>query len=265
MTKRVERLKERLWRHLDQEALLASEILKLHEEEVAEVKRFLERHPYHKLAKQIFVRKGLNNTVRNDLKGEEKMRRIECSFRRNTSNARLRENEFIRPDLVREEASNVRSTIGPNPSRDELIIEAFNYVSKKIKYKEDVTRSGVPTDRWQYPDETFKKGTGDCEDTSIALTSLLLALGIRSKNVRMVIGSVPAKTVEGLPRAPNGSYDRIRRARTGHAWVEVWREGIWYYLETTTDYSFSEWCGWCLRPADFTIDHFVFREYCESP
>lgn len=62
------------------------------------------------------MRKGLNNTIRNNLKSDEMMR-IECPFRRNTRDASLRENEFIRPDLVWVEASRVRDAIGQYPMK----------------------------------------------------------------------------------------------------------------------------------------------------
>ena len=53
MSDRVEGLKEKLWEYLNQEAMLAAEILELSEEEVAEVKSFIESHPYHEIAKKI--------------------------------------------------------------------------------------------------------------------------------------------------------------------------------------------------------------------
>lgn len=61
------------------------------------------------------------------------------------------------------------------------------YVSKKIKYR---LSNGL--DPWQFPDETLKLRSGDCEDQALLIASLLLASGISSFNVRVALGKFRA-------------------------------------------------------------------------
>ena len=57
------------------------------------------------------------------------------------------------------------------------------FVSKKVEYR--LTKG---LDPWQFPDETLKLRSGDCEDRALLIASMLLASGISSFNVRMALG-----------------------------------------------------------------------------
>ena len=61
------------------------------------------------------------------------------------------------------------------------------FVSKKIEYRES-----VELDPWQFPDETLKLRSGDCEDRALLIASMLLASGISSFNVRVALGKFRA-------------------------------------------------------------------------
>lgn len=99
------------------------------------------------------------------------------------------------------------------------ITEAFNFVSIEIEYVYDEVQFGF-TDYWQLPSETLRSKKGDCEDTSFLLASLLLALRINQKRVRVVLG---------------------RFREDGHAWVEVFVGNKWYILESTADDPLISW------------------------
>ncbi len=90
--------------------------------------------------------------------------------------------EFVQPhspDVVA-----VYSQFGPD------YWSLYDFVCRNIDYRRDIGEF------WQTPSETLK-GNGDCEDTSILLTSLIRA------------GGMPAHTVLGSLRG------------YGHAWCEV--------------------------------------------
>jgi len=57
------------------------------------------------------------------------------------------------------------------------------FVSKTVKY-----RISQGLDPWQFPDETMKLRSGDCEDRALLIASLFLASGISSFNVRVALG-----------------------------------------------------------------------------
>ncbi len=62
-----------------------------------------------------------------------------------------------------------------------------NWVADNIDYKSDTEQWSVD-DRWQTPEETLSYRTGDCEDFSILLCSLLRAYGIDTEHVYVVLG-----------------------------------------------------------------------------
>jgi hypothetical protein len=83
-----------------------------------------------------------------------------------------------------------------------------------IKYKSDEERWGE--DYWQTPEETLTYYTGDCEDFSTLLCSLLRAYGIGAERVYVALG------VEGNDEEP------------GHAFlIENWyQDGEWRRIES---------------------------------
>ena len=67
--------------------------------------------------------------------------------------------DFIRPSAP--EVQGVYSRVGAN------IWELFDFVCRNFSYRRDIGEF------WQFPQETIALKQGDCEDTSILLTSLL--------------------------------------------------------------------------------------------
>ena len=85
-----------------------------------------------------------------------------------------------------------------------------NWVGDNIVYRHDEDVYGV-REYWQFGKETVSLETGDCEDFSILLCSLLRAAGYSADDVYVVIG----KKAEGY-----------------HAWVKVNLDTLgWYNLE----------------------------------
>jgi transglutaminase-like putative cysteine protease len=98
-----------------------------------------------------------------------------------------------------------------------------NWVGNNIEYRHDEDVYGV-REYWQFGEETVGLRTGDCEDFSILLVSLLRAAGYSADDVYVVIG----KNAEGY-----------------HAWVKVNLETLgWYDLEPQED-------GWATIVGDF--------------
>ncbi len=62
-----------------------------------------------------------------------------------------------------------------------------DWVGTNIQYKSDLEIHGE-VDFWQFPNETLTLGTGDCEDFSILLCSLLRADGWSSDDVHVIVG-----------------------------------------------------------------------------
>ncbi len=98
----------------------------------------------------------------------------------------------------------------------------FEYVRKEIKYiyegnpkKWSYPQSFLQfkSDFWQLPRETIEWGTGDCEDRSILLCTMMRIAGVPADNVRIVLGTV------------QGSF--------GHAWIEFKKGDEWFALEST--------------------------------
>lgn len=79
-------------------------------------------------------------------------------------------NELIDLDVVGSLADEVRSAVPGNYSLLQ-VIEAYELVSLRIAYAED------EDNHWQSPSETIALGTGDCEDHSLLLASLITELG----------------------------------------------------------------------------------------
>jgi transglutaminase-like putative cysteine protease len=98
-----------------------------------------------------------------------------------------------------------------------------NWVGDNIQYRYDEDVYGV-REYWQFGKETISLKTGDCEDFSILLCSLLRAAGYSADDVYVVIG----KNAEGY-----------------HAWVKINLDTIgWYNLEPQEN-------GWATLIGDF--------------
>jgi len=98
-------------------------------------------------------------------------------------------------------------------------------------------------DYWQLPAETLRLRSGDCEDLSFLLASLLLGSGISPYHIRVVFGCVTWETnpEAGAPTTPDpirpGGLHALEgnKAQGPHVWV-VYKNlgGTWSLLETTT-------------------------------
>ncbi|MCW4047633.1 MAG: transglutaminase-like cysteine peptidase [Candidatus Bathyarchaeota archaeon] len=84
-----------------------------------------------------------------------------------------------------------------------------DWVGNNIKYKTDSEIHGV-AEFWQFPNETLQLKTGDCEDFSILLCSLLRADGWAPDKAYVIVGE------------QNNQY---------HAWVRVIWNDIKYNIE----------------------------------
>lgn len=68
---------------------------------------------------------------------------------------------------------------------DTLAWKCEEYVKKKIQYV-----SELPKEYWKYPYETERDGNGDCEDGSMYLGNLMLAIGIPPGRIKQCVGEV---------------------------------------------------------------------------
>jgi hypothetical protein len=123
-----------------------------------------------------------------------------------------------------------------------------DWVAINIDYKSDEER--WRKDYWQTPEETLSYRTGDCEDFSILLCSLLRAYGIDAERVYVALGV-------------DGEED-------GHAFlIEDWNnDGEWRRIESQAPAQFSSWHSWFGLPnPDSRLDEYeitaVFNDlYC---
>ena len=99
-----------------------------------------------------------------------------------------------------------------------------DWVATNTVYMSDEERWG--RDYWQTPEQTLSYRTGDCDDFSILLCSLLRAYGIAAEQVYVVLGV-------------NGGQD-------GHAFlIEDWyHNGEWRRIEPQAPAHFSSWHSW---------------------
>jgi len=116
-----------------------------------------------------------------------------------------------------------------------------DWVASNIVYKPDEDRWGE--DYWQTPEETLSYYTGDCEDFSVLLCSLLRAYGIDAERVYVALG------VDGDDEEP------------GHAFlIEDWyNDGEWRRIESQAPAQLSSWHLWFGLPhphPDFELDEY---------
>jgi hypothetical protein len=84
-----------------------------------------------------------------------------------------------------------------------------DWVGNNIQYRSDSEIHGE-SEFWQFPNETIQLRTGDCEDFSLLLCSLLRADGWSPDNVHVIVGE------------QNSQY---------HAWVRVIWNDMQYNIE----------------------------------
>jgi hypothetical protein len=112
-----------------------------------------------------------------------------------------------------------------------------DWVATNIDYMPDEKRWGK--DYWQTPEETLLYRTGDCEDFSILLCSLLRAYGIDAERVYVALG--------------------VNDEEDGHAFlIEDWyHDGEWRRIESQAPAQFSSWHSWLGLPnIDSRLDEY---------
>ena len=106
-------------------------------------------------------------------------------------------------------------------SNDEKILNIQNWVCKNLKYIGDNISEGV-IEYWQFPFETIKLGTGDCEDGALLIAALAVNMDIPSFRLRVVGGFV-----QPAPTAPQGGHGYVAYLReSDNQWVAI----DWCYL-----------------------------------
>lgn len=95
-----------------------------------------------------------------------------------------------------------------NLSKMEQLMRIWTAVAEKCQYKTDAQRV-FGSDSWELPIETWRDGHGDCEDTSLLLTEMLVSNGFEA---RVALGDHEGE---------------------GHAWCVVRIDGNSYLLEST--------------------------------
>ncbi|KYC45512.1 MAG: Transglutaminase-like superfamily protein [Candidatus Methanofastidiosum methylothiophilum] len=114
---------------------------------------------------------------------------------------------FITPDNEK-----IRSFANQIDTENPVTI--YKFVRDEIKYVEDYLTFDYRFEYWQFPEETLKLRTGDCEDQAILLCTLLRAKGYSPEDVKVVFG--------------------LTSSNTGHAWVELFYEGGWVVFDPTS-------------------------------
>jgi predicted transglutaminase-like cysteine proteinase len=122
-----------------------------------------------------------------------------------------------------------------------------DWVANNIDYMSDEKRWGE--DYWQTPEETLSYRTGDCEDFSILLCSLLRTYGIDADRVYVALG--------------------IDDDEDGHAFLlEDWyRDGEWRRVESQATAQLSSWDSWVgFSTPDSRLDQYdittAFNDLC---
>lgn len=157
---------------------------------------------------------------------------------------------YIAPECILVKEA-LRDILGNPPY--ELSLVGFDdirdWVAINIDYVSDEQRWGE--DHWQTPKETLSYRTGDCEDFSILLCSLLRTYGIDAERVYVALG------VDGGSEEP------------GHAFlIEDWyRDGEWRRVESQAPTQLSSWQSWFgLSIPDSRLDEYeitvTFNDLC---
>jgi len=98
-----------------------------------------------------------------------------CTVEKNPTNYFDKVNEKVVYGAVEAVTSEIRAEYALNHSINQ-IVGAFEWVRDNIEYVAD-----QGTDYWQSAGETLDKGTGDCEDQAILITSIFGALGLNGR------------------------------------------------------------------------------------
>ncbi|MEY4342718.1 MAG: hypothetical protein RL736_514 [Pseudomonadota bacterium] len=127
----------------------------------------------------------------------------------------LTTNDSIVKKIIRDKA-----ITGTN--NDEKMLNIQKWVVTNIKYIGDNLSSGV-VEYWQFPFETLRLGTGDCEDGALLIAALAVNSGVPAFRLRVVAGFV-----QPAPTAPQGGHGYVAYLReSDNQWVAI----DWCYLQ----------------------------------
>jgi transglutaminase-like putative cysteine protease len=127
----------------------------------------------------------------------------------------LTTNDTIIKKIIKE-----KNITGAN--NDEKMLNIQKWVVTNIKYIGDNLSEGV-VEYWQFPFETLRLGTGDCEDGALLIAALAINSGIPSFRLRVVAGFV-----QPAPTAPQGGHGYVAYLReSDNQWVAI----DWCYLQ----------------------------------
>lgn len=107
-------------------------------------------------------------------------------------------------------------------NNDEKMLNIQKWVVNNIKYIGDNLSAGV-VEYWQFPFETLRLRTGDCEDGALLIAALAVNSGIPAFRLRVVAGFV-----QPAPTAPQGGHAYVAYLReSDNQWVAI----DWCYLQ----------------------------------
>lgn len=101
-------------------------------------------------------------------------------------------------------------------NNDEKMLNIQKWIFNNIKYIGDDLSQGV-VEYWQFPFETIKLRTGDCEDGALLIAALAVNMGIPAFRLRVVAGFV-----QPAPTAPQGGHGYVAYLReSDNQWVAI--------------------------------------------
>ncbi len=130
--------------------------------------------------------------------------------------------------------------------------KAYDYAASDVIYMSDKFQYGV-ADKWisgetvisdTPKNNIIKKKAGDCEDKAFLLVSMLRSLGVPPEEVRVGMGKV-----------------LVNGATFGHAWVEIYKNGRWLPLESTSGSVYNEQYGIIVHNVPLPYEWFSTYKY----
>ena len=183
------KLKDALFQHTKEQANLENELRNIDSLIVEEDQNILD------IEAKILLRTQNINRLEEQITIYEKLKKYDVTV-------------FITPNN-----ETVKSCANKINTNDPLVI--YRFVKDEIKYLEDYVTHDFRFEYWQFPEETLKLKTGDCEDQAILLCTLLRANGYSPEDVKVVFG--------------------LTSSNAGHAWVELFYQDDWIVFDPTSD------------------------------
>lgn len=115
----------------------------------------------------------------------------------------------------------------PQGSEDDFILAAWDYVANDINYERIASDMSFKNGEvicadCYFPTEVIARDKGNCIAKSSLMASIL-ANRIAMNRIQIVVGEYTGASTGG------------------HAWVELWRQGDWYLIETTAPPGNNPW------------------------